>query len=127
MSDINDAIQTVTKTFTEVANAYGPAVKDAVLGVTRLDGANDVLHSGLYLVWAVGVAYGLAKMWRWFIREEDEDNLSPCMVATFIGVLGGGIPLLVGLGVLFDVWTWAKIFYPTLYLVHHALTAVAGK
>lgn len=119
IQEVEKIAQSLTLVISHAAQAYGPQVVSSVFEVTKLQSIGWVIQNlfGL-LIFLIVFVIGLL-----FLRSAIKDNdmeINVFLAALFM--VAGGLPSILLIANLLDIWLWVGIFNPKIYLVHELIS-----
>ncbi len=105
-----------------ITTEYTPEVTEAALTAVQVSGYHSLLTGVLALLALIATFYGYRHLNKIIEnKKEQKDFYDPEIPKMLLVIWAGGFASLAAIAAidkLTDVWTWAAIFQPELYLVH---------
>ncbi len=119
---IEDTVNQAADKLIHAIEAYGPRATELALETGRWAAINNLVQASACLIIGGTVVFVACKTLLRAIREMNGDEVWIfAAVASVIAGIGGGGSFVVGIGGIFDMWSWVGLSHPDIYLAHKLL------
>ena len=123
---IQDRLISYLDAFERAIVDIAPQAAEAALMWARIDAISGLVYAVVGLTVSVFVFFRvIAPMWRWGLEEGEESAGFSVFLCSLAAAPWAGASLW-ALLTLTSVWRWVGAFYPEMWIIHKAASAVTG-